>query len=232
MKISRRQYARFTSSFKQFDEDKSIDYFKRNFKHLVKNYLRFFRRRRHIIVGHVLKFCGHRAVIAHNLLRIRGGLTQKRRRAHSIELYGFPIATQKRKSKCVKKKKLPIQLQNVSSTTRPLISEKNQATEEINVRQNVDAVATETATSLVITNSHAENGTNISKTAAEQNTMRPLNDDFNESDTNNIWKMDLATVALEMTDENLKSADDDELNTNTNENSGKTMLFATLRMIQ
>lgn len=216
------------SLFKRID--KSRDYFKRKYKMLVKFYLRFYRRRHHTVVGQVLTFRGKHAVIVHNVLRIRGGLGRRRRRTYTRVFYGLPITTRpiRTKKKKKKQKKLPLQLQNVSSTTRPAIGEPTGSnTVDENIAQKEDAaVSAPAAKSIVIVNSeksHASNGTDISKTAAPRDTTPPSNE-FDENSTNNIWNLDLATVALEMTDENLKSFDDDELPVNTTGSSGKVCI--------
>lgn len=242
MKISggRNLHAFWETVFKKFD--KSRDYFQRKYKYLVNFYLRFYRRRRHTVIGNVLKFHGKRAVIAHNVLRIRGGLRPRRQKTNTRVVYGFPIATRpKRKLRCKKKnkKKLPVQLQNVSSTTQPLVGEKRRCNgENENKAQKEDAAVSilpvaPAAKSIVIGNSektHANHGTFLSKTGE----TTPLNNEFDENGTNNIWNLDLATVALEMTDENLESVDEDEASGNTNGTSGKVCieLIVVFRLIK
>lgn len=226
MKITRGHNlnAFLASVFKRVD--KSQEYFKRKYKYLVNFYLRFYRCRRHSVVGHVLKFRGKRAVIAHNVLRIKGGLSKMRRRTYNRVFYGLPITTRpKRKSKSWKNKKqkerLPLQLQNVSSTTRPTICEKvddNEHDGSIAQKEDAGALAS-AAKSIVIANSGK-----IAPKTVTHGDQTPPDDEFNENSTNNIWNLDLATVALEMTDENLKSVDEDEPNHITNGSSGKVCI--------
>lgn len=210
--------------------EKSQEYFKRKYKYLVNFYLRFYRRRHHSVAGHVLKFRGKRAVIAHNVLRIKGGLSKMRRRTYNRVFYGLPITTRpKRKSKSRKNKKqkerLPLQLQNVSSTTRPTICKKvDDNGHDESIAQKVDAAAlvfpvASAAKSIVIANS----GKIAPKTVTQGDETSP-DDEFDENSTNNIWNLDLATVALEMTDENLKSVDEVDPNHITNGSSGNVCI--------
>lgn len=231
MKITRGRnlHAFWETLFKKFD--KSRDYFQRKYKYLLNFYLRFYRRRRHTVIGNVLKFRGKRAVIAHNVLRIRGGLSSRRQKPKTRVIYGFPIAIRpKRKLKRKKKnkKKLPVQLQNVSSTTRPLLGENTRCNgENENIAQKDDvATVASPANSIVIGNTektHANNGATLSKTASSRETTPP-NNEFDENCTNNIWNLDLATVALEMTDEYMESVDEDQPDGNTNGTSGKVCI--------
>lgn len=233
MKLSRGRNLKavLESLFKQCD--KSREYFKRKYKYLVKFYLRFYRRRRHTVVGNVLKFRHKRAVIAHNVLRIRGGLSARRQRTFTRVFYGLPISTRrirksKSKKKRKKKEKLPVQLQNVSSTTRPTISEtttSNGVTEKSVATVNdatADVSPAQPATkSIVIANSEEKNGDSEPVAAKGLETTPPSNEFDENSSTNNIWNLDLATVALEMTDENLPSIEDDDATGRTNGSLGK-----------
>lgn len=232
MKISRDRnvHALLKSLFKRVD--KSREYFKLKYKYLLNAYLRFYRRRRHSVVGHVLKFRGKRAVIAYNVLVMRGGLRRRRRQTYTRVIYGLPITTRPiRKRKKKRQEKLPLQLQNVSSTTRPVITEKTESNgEDGNIAQKVDTTASVSSAapairSIVIRNSektHASNGIVIAKTVTPPSSIPPSNE-LDENSTENIWNLDLATVALEMTDENLQSADDDEPNYTTG-SSGKVCI--------
>lgn len=179
------------------------EYFKRKYKNLVKFYLRFYRRRHHSVVGNVLKFRDGHAVIEHNVLRIRGGLSARRQKSHFRHFFGFPITTRPTRNlrkKKKKKEKLPLQLQNVSSTTLSTATNGPTAANGKNGQKPapIDPPNSEKPP--------AENGTDISRTAEKS----PPNNELDENSTNNIWNMDLGAVALEMTDENLKSIDDDE----------------------
>lgn len=201
---------------------KSREYFNYKRKYLLDYYLRFYRRRRHSVVGNVLKFRDKRAVIAHNVLRIKGGLRRRCRRPHTRIFYGAPITTRPiRKKKKRKQEKLPVQLQNVSSTTKPAINEKTESNgEDISLVQidGAAAMVAPAANSIVITNSEktcASMNEDISTVTVPLETTEPVNE-LEDNSTNNIWNLDLATVALEMTDENLPSSDDDTPNGYTN----------------
>lgn len=207
--------------FKQYDILR--EYFNRKYKNLVKFYLRFYRRRHHTVVGNVLKFRDGRAVIEHNVLRIKGGLSARRQKSYSRHFYGFPITTRPTrnlKKKKKKKEKLPLQLQNVSSTTLSTATYGPLAGFADGKNGQKPA-----STGPPISNANsekppAENGTSISRTAETS----PPNNELDENSTNNIWNMDLGAVALEMTDENLKSIDDDETDCNTNGTTGKVCI--------
>lgn len=237
MKITRGHSVKsfLESVFKQLEQ--SREYFKRRLDDLVKYYLHYYRYRHHKIVGCALRFRKNRAVVEYNVLRIRGGLARRRRKPRTRMFYGMPIKTRparKLKMDLRSKRKprthndnLPVQLQNVSSSTTisELLVKNNAVADDERIAQIDDVAAPTSATAPVAVpqviqhanKSDVNDTIDISKTVSVSVnvsvgvTPQPTTpSQINESDENgtNIWNLDLATVASEMADDDSKADED------------------------